>query len=367
MTGNVATDDYGTLKAELARLLHEGKFRDEPAVAEQTLRTYHAIGRVLDEHLLSRGDRAGYGDRTITRLAGDVGISRASLYQALALFRFRPKFQALGILGWTHYCALLRLPTEAERWEYEAKAQRNGWSLRELEEQIRGRQTPAYPHAGAGSGPREVRESSGAQPALSALKGELYTYRVVGSDTRPRLDLGFGIQMACPRDEAIGCRDGDCATIERTAGGGYRARAVKGRQAAFYSYRARVLDVIDGDTVWLDIDCGFDVWTRQKVRLRGIDTPELGTPDGQRAKDFAVQALSGLPVVAVTTTKPDKYDRYLADIFFKAGSRRGAEIAGEKQKSGTEEGHDAEAVLRSGRFLNRELVKAGLATRFSGR
>ncbi len=55
--------------------------------------------------------------------------------------------------------------------------------------------------------------------------------------------------------------------------------------------------LIDGDTVWLDIDCGFRVWTRQKVRLRGIDAPELPTAEGQRAKDFVVRALSELPFV----------------------------------------------------------------------
>ena len=197
------------------------------------------------------------------------------------------------------------------------------------------------------------------------------------------MDLGFGIQVAWPKDEVVGCREGGCATVERTEGGGYRTRAEVGRRAAYYSYGARVIDVIDGDTVWLDIDCGFHVWTRQKVRLRGIDTPELGTAEGQRAKDFVVQALTGLPSVAVTTTKPDKYDRYLADIFYKADSRgdvlrygpslprgpRGGptqerpENAEERHNQEGVGAHRAEAVLEEGTFLNRALVEARLATR----
>ena len=97
---------------------------------------------------------------------------------------------------------------------------------------------------------------------------------------------------------------------------------------------------------WLDIDCEFRVWTRQKVRLRGIDAPELRTPEGRRAKNFVVRALSEAPFVAVTTTKPDKYDRYLADVFYPNGAET------------------PEAVLREGTFLNRALLVAGLVARF---
>jgi len=104
--------------------------------------------------------------------------------------------------------------------------------------------------------------------------------------------------------------------------------------------------VIDGDTLWLDIDCGFGVWTKQKVRLRGIDTPELKTAEGIRARDFVVEALKGVPFVAVTTTKPDKYDRYLADVFYLPKEE------------------DPGVILSNGVFLNRALHGAGLASWF---
>ena len=42
-----------------------------------------------------------------------------------------------------------------------------------------------------------------------------------------------------------------------------------------YEYRARVIKVIDGDTVDVDIDLGFGVWLKdERVRIMGIDTPE---------------------------------------------------------------------------------------------
>jgi|TARA_R110002020_G_scaffold163753_1_gene349896 micrococcal nuclease len=60
-----------------------------------------------------------------------------------------------------------------------------------------------------------------------------------------------------------------------------------------YEYNCRVVKVIDGDTVDVDIDLGFDVWLKkQRIRLFGVDTPESRTRDleekkyGIRAKNF---------------------------------------------------------------------------------
>ena len=60
-----------------------------------------------------------------------------------------------------------------------------------------------------------------------------------------------------------------------------------------YEYHATVTEVVDGDTVVIDIDLGFDVvFTNQKVRLLGVDTPESRTSDkvekafGLASKDF---------------------------------------------------------------------------------
>lgn len=60
-----------------------------------------------------------------------------------------------------------------------------------------------------------------------------------------------------------------------------------------YEYNATVTSVVDGDTVVVDIDLGFDVKFRnQKVRLLGVDTPESRTSDkvekqfGSLSKDY---------------------------------------------------------------------------------
>ena len=47
-----------------------------------------------------------------------------------------------------------------------------------------------------------------------------------------------------------------------------------------WTYRAKVIRVIDGDTVDVDIDLGFGIWQKnERVRIMGIDTPESRTRD----------------------------------------------------------------------------------------
>lgn len=91
-----------------------------------------------------------------------------------------------------------------------------------------------------------------------------------------------------------------------------------------YEYKAVVVKVIDGDTVDVDIDLGFNVWLKkQRIRLYGIDTPESRTRDkvekmfGNLAK---AKVLDFCPIGSniVLQTKTDgsrgKYGRILGEL-----------------------------------------------------
>lgn len=88
-------------------------------------------------------------------------------------------------------------------------------------------------------------------------------------------------------------------------------------------YGATVLNVVDGDTIDLMIDLGFDIHRKIRVRLYGVNTPESRTKDlkekemGLKAKDFTKDWLSKHKWVFVNTIpdKNDKYGRILARIF----------------------------------------------------
>lgn len=88
-------------------------------------------------------------------------------------------------------------------------------------------------------------------------------------------------------------------------------------------YGAAVLNVVDGDTLDLMIDLGFNIHHKIRVRLYGINTPESRTKDaaekelGLKAKKFTTDWLTNHKWVYVNTIpdRNDKYGRILAKIF----------------------------------------------------
>ncbi len=85
-----------------------------------------------------------------------------------------------------------------------------------------------------------------------------------------------------------------------------------------YEYRATVASIYDADTVRLNVDLGFGIWTAKRAfRLAGIDAPELGTPEGLAARDHLRQMLPvGTPIVVITIKdQGDKYGRFLAWLY----------------------------------------------------
>ena len=90
-----------------------------------------------------------------------------------------------------------------------------------------------------------------------------------------------------------------------------------------YEYKVKVLKVVDGDTVDVDIDLGFKVWLRnERVRLHGIDTPESRTRDleekkyGLAAKNFLKTALKNGSIVMKVHDR-GKFGRILGELFIK--------------------------------------------------
>ena len=88
-----------------------------------------------------------------------------------------------------------------------------------------------------------------------------------------------------------------------------------------YQYKAQVKAVIDADTIDVLIDLGFGVHTMQRLRLYGIDSPEMKTEAGKIAKEYVKSVLLGADAsmfVYVRTLKDrkDKYGRKLAVLYF---------------------------------------------------
>jgi micrococcal nuclease len=92
-----------------------------------------------------------------------------------------------------------------------------------------------------------------------------------------------------------------------------------------YEYRVKTLtNVVDGDTIDVVIDLGFDISFTSRVRLAGIDTPESRTKDlkekalGLESKEYLKKKLENAKNIVIKTEKvnsSEKYGRILAWIY----------------------------------------------------
>ncbi|MBT8454273.1 MAG: hypothetical protein KJO40_20085 [Deltaproteobacteria bacterium] len=110
-----------------------------------------------------------------------------------------------------------------------------------------------------------------------------------------------------------------------------------------YLYKAEVRDVIDADTVLLDIDLGFEVIRRQSIRLARIDAPPRQTSEGALGRRFVREQLATARTIVVSTRKYDIHRRYVAHLFYVFNNR------------------GIEHTFAKGRYLNQELVTKGFA------
>ena len=85
-----------------------------------------------------------------------------------------------------------------------------------------------------------------------------------------------------------------------------------------YEYRVKkVVKVVDGDTVDVELDLGFSLTKKERVRVAGIDTPECRTRNkeekqyGQAAKLYMTGLLKNAKELKVRTEKDGKYGRML--------------------------------------------------------
>ena len=87
-----------------------------------------------------------------------------------------------------------------------------------------------------------------------------------------------------------------------------------------YNYKISPLRVIDGDTIDAEIDLGFDVKIKKRIRFMGINTPESRTRDleekarGLAAKDRVKQLLDGCDNITINSHGVGKFGRCLGEI-----------------------------------------------------
>ena len=268
------------------------------------------------------------------------------------MLRFRrgmPKVETFLRLTWSHYIQIIPLKSQKQREFYERTASQESWTVRELKAQINKNLFDAARQIGSAAYRSQVETTTA---SLSPRKGQLYTYRLIPplpeqtASCQLLVDLGFNNHWTGQIAGIDNPRPGMIVTAEkhhRGARPAYRFSVNRHRGRKLYTVKAVCERVIDSDTVLARIDQGFDMWRRERLRLRGIDASELYSTAGQRARDYVTEAMEQVPFIVICTNSRDKYGRYLTDLYYLPGSSDPAE------------------VLAGGFFLNRQLLDEGLA------
>lgn len=300
--------------------------------------TYWKLGRWIDLYLLHGEDRAKYGEKIYEMLEKKSGIGQKTLERAVRFSREFPIPTALSKLSWTHQLELLTLPDQTVRKQLAIQATKKNFTTRELKQEISKISKNSDRHL------VKVPVTIFTPPKLKAVKGELYTYVILEKNsaedpTKSVVDCGFGF------DQTINIKDFSNATFGKTMQ---------------FTYRAEVQKVIDADTFKVRIDLGLGgSFSRQKIRLKGIDAPEIDTNKGKKAKAYVAKALKGLEFILIRTSKSDKYDRYLADVWYVPKLDQNSRKAGNVPRALPSE--QAGTPSFNEKYLNQELLDLGLA------
>jgi len=321
-----STRSYQKLADAIRKVIERGKAARHRAEAD----TYWHVGRLIKTDILKNQKRAGYGEHVFEYLEKNLQIDRSVLHQTVKFYEIYPRIvDSNPQLTWSHYRQLFVIDNPKLRKRLEQKVSRENISVLKLKEEIRKNapKVPAQPGAG-----KTVTK-------LTPRKGILYTYSVAAVETDSVIvDCGFKFTRRIPQSGVKKLAAGDIIRSE-WKDKKYVITPVDETAKSLYTYNAEVLKIIDADTLRVNIDLGFDSFADQILRLRGIDAPELNTEVGKAAKAFVQARLVGaglkpaLTKILIRSSTSDKYDRYLADVFY-----------------GPEE-----------KFLNQELLDLGLA------
>ena len=134
-----------------------------------------------------------------------------------------------------------------------------------------------------------------------------------------------------------------------------------------YEYRCKVLRIVDGDTVDVDIDLGFGIWMhRERIRVMGIDTPESRTRDltekafGLAAKEFvkSLMPIGSMQIIKTQKDKTGKFGRVLGD--FVIGDKLLTEHMIENYHAVPYHGENKDAVNEAHMLNRTKLLESGL-------
>ncbi|MBI5024049.1 MAG: thermonuclease family protein [Candidatus Omnitrophica bacterium] len=336
-------DGYKTLVKRITQEFAEL----ELFVKNRVAKGYWNVGKYIDEHLLENKDKPEYASGFYEELAEDVGRDRTTLQCSVRFYRAYPIRVPGHELTWGHYRRLITVKDPGERKKLEEQILRKKWDTHKFQKYLNTKRRLAAP-----------ADDDKPIARLTFTRGRLHTCQIVPANKALvhrgplALDLGFREQYEIPKG-APKLKETETVELVFRKGTLAGARKVEVPKDELFTYKAEVEKVIDGDTLLVSLDFNCPMSISQKLRLRGIDCPELDTEEGRRAKRFVESRLKGCGFIVVKTYKDrtDRFDRYLADVFYESSDIR-------RQSSETD---DRRLKTDDLIYLNQELLNEHLA------
>lgn len=271
------------LVADIKTIIHDTQQEMKRAGNRIMIQAYWRVGQ--------RVVQEGLAESSYRSLAAELDIEYTQFFRCVQFYQQWPqacpesdRIDPDNILTWSHYRLLIAEKDGKRRAELMRQARREKWTRRQLQERLRSKD----------------KDSSSAPASVTDSPTSTVSYE----------PLSPSISM-------------------------------------LFIYAAKVINVIDGDTLELMIDLGFEVWKEHRIRLRGINAPESKTPEGARATAYVEERLAECPrIIVKTSRRVDMYGRYIGDIFYLPGET------------------DRDMILQQGIYLNNELVERRLAGRY---
>ena len=345
---------YKKLVSDIAGL-YEGARR---ALVE----AYWKIGQRIVEVEQKGEIKAAYGTGLIPKLSEDLtkrlgsGFSLRQLADMRRFYLANKNLRPAAKLGWTQHVELLKIEDTQQRNILERKAIEECLKRDEIRELVRHELVREQVAENLGSGsfsgvekrcqsqyrsieaklklgqswlPSRKKISKPGLTPLIPIRGTLYTYRIIqpklvgAGESELLIDLGFSCTQDLDNITDKKFKPGDIVVSSKDLKGNYSLRAPspnpggegKG-EGILFTYKAEVEKIVDGDTLRVVVDLGFGFKTRQYLRLRGLDCPEMDTPEGKKASEFVRNKIKTSDEIILTSSRSDKYDRYLADVYF---------------------------------------------------
>ena len=217
--------------------------------------------------------------------------------------------------------ALSRLEEGPQRKALTAQAEKQEWNSLELEKRVSAvAETLSKPVEIDDHGASDSRVAASPVRLLLPKRGTAGLYLVVSRRGGLAIDLGFKIYVPVRSADSAALKPGAIVRLIDAR----ISTVADATKADLFTYRALDIRVVDGDTLAAQVDLPPDNETDKKLRLRGLNCPEMSTSAGKAAKRFVEAQIDAAEEIIIVTSKVDKYDRYVADVHLRP--RAGGEI-----------------------------------------